>query len=180
MLKSATTWSPDLVYTETSNQGLSDDVWHIRLTLLMASQSKCNLLRFSVVFFGSAYANDHLRPKKSHDTLMFLFELSLLMLQGILITSQYAKKWGWSPLITSFFGLPLSLRDVKSLISFRYVWILLEDLNVFLLGFFSSKLPIKIMKLFQMIYFLKKFFDFEVTILPGRVYKNWRLHMKSI
>ena len=33
----------------------------------MTSQSKRNLLRFSVVFLGSAYANDHLRPKVGYE-----------------------------------------------------------------------------------------------------------------
>ena len=32
-----------------------------------SSQIKCNLLRFSVVFLGSAYENDNLRPKISKD-----------------------------------------------------------------------------------------------------------------
>ena len=65
LLQSATTWSPLLVCQspETSDQELSVDVWLIRLTSLIMSQNKCNLLRFSVVFWGSAYANDHLRPK---------------------------------------------------------------------------------------------------------------------
>ena len=35
------------------------------------------------------------------------------------------------------------------------------------------------LKWFQLIYFLKKY-DFEISILPGRVHQKWRLHMESI
>ena len=65
LLKSATTWSPHLVCPScrTLDQGLSDDIWLIRLTSSMTSQNICYWLRFSDVFQGSAYANDHLRPK---------------------------------------------------------------------------------------------------------------------
>ena len=51
---------------------------------------------------------------------------------------------------------------------------------MFSLGFFSSKLQIKILEMVQVRIFQKKIFDFEVTILPARVHKNRRLHMKSI
>ena len=47
LLQSASTLLPHLVCRspKTSDQALSDDVWFIRLTSLMTSQSKCNLLR---------------------------------------------------------------------------------------------------------------------------------------
>ena len=68
-LHSATTCLPHVVCRspETSDQELSDDVWLIRLTSSMTSQSKYNLFRFSVVFLGSAYANDHLRQKVGYE-----------------------------------------------------------------------------------------------------------------
>ena len=69
LLQSATTWSPHLVCQScrTSDQVLLDDIWFIRLTLLMTPQHKCDCLRFFWCFQGSAYANDYLRPKNWYE-----------------------------------------------------------------------------------------------------------------
>ena len=79
LLQSATTWLPHLVCRspETSDQGLSDDVRFIRLTSLMTSQSKLNLLRFSVVFLGSAHAIDHLRLQVGYEKVLIFDKKSV-------------------------------------------------------------------------------------------------------
>ena len=55
----------------------------------MTQQSKCNLSRFSVVFLGSAYANDHLRPKVGYENDLMNMESPLVYkLKKVLIFDQ--------------------------------------------------------------------------------------------